>query len=127
MDASRGEVFAAAFTRPSAATPPGWPLTPLAPATAASPAATLAAWRTQVPAGAAVAAACQPAAAGEAQAAGYVVVPPADHLAAVVGRLGWRLHQRGRTGPPAGLAPEYVRRPDVEIERDRKRAAGLAG
>jgi tRNA threonylcarbamoyladenosine biosynthesis protein TsaB len=127
MDASRGEVFAAAFTRPSAATPPGWPLTPCAPATAASPAATLAAWRAQVPAGTTIAAACQPAAAAEASAAGYVMTPPAEHLAAVVGRLAWRLHQLGRTGPPATLAPEYVRRPDVEIERDRKRAAGLAG
>ena len=28
MDASRGEVFAAAFTRPTATTPPDWPLTP---------------------------------------------------------------------------------------------------
>ena len=127
MDASRGEVFAAAFTRPAATTPPDWPLTPLAPATAASPAATLTEWRAQVPAGLAIAAACQAAAAADASAAGYLMTPPAAHLAAVVGRLGWRLHQLGRTGPPSGLAPEYVRRPDVEIERDRKRAAGLAG
>ena len=127
MDASRGEVFAAAFRRP-AATTPDWPLTPLAPATAAAPAATLADWATRpVPAGTAIAAACQPAAADDARGAGYLVTPPAVHLAAVVGRLGWRLHQLGRTGPPSTLAPEYVRRPDVEIERDRKRAAGLAG
>ena len=78
-------------------------------------------------AGTVIAAACQPAAAAEGTAAGYVMTPPAEHLAAVVGRLAWRLHQRGHTGPPASLAPEYVRRPDVEIERDRKRAAGLAG
>lgn len=127
MDASRGEVFAAAFTRPDAAAPPGWPLTPCAAATAASPAATLAAWQGEVPAGTVIATACQPAAAAEASAAGYATTPPAEHLAAVVGRLAWRLHQLGRTGPPATLAPEYVRRPDVEIERDRRRAAGLAG
>jgi tRNA threonylcarbamoyladenosine biosynthesis protein TsaB len=127
MDASRGEVFAAAFSRPAATTDSDWPLTPLAPATAASPAATLAAWRTQVSADTAVAAACQPAAAAAARAAGYVMTPPPVHLAAVVGRLGWRLHQLGRTGAPANLAPEYVRRPDVEIERDRMRAAGLVG
>ena len=127
MDASRGEVFAAAFTRPAAATSPDWPLTPRAPATAASPADTVDAWHTLVPAGMAIAAACQPAAADAGSAAGYLMTPPAPHLAAVVGRLGWRLHQLGRTGPPSSLAPEYVRRPDVEIERDRKRAAGLAG
>ncbi len=127
MDASRGEVFAAAFTRPAATTPPDWPLTPLVPATAASPAATLSEWHTLVPAGMTIAAACQPAAADAGRAAGYVMAPAAVHLAAVVGRLGWRLHQLGRTGPPSSLAPEYVRRPDVEIERDRKRAAGLAG
>lgn len=127
MDASRGEVFAAAFARPDAATPPGWPLTPRAPASAASPGATLAAWRPHLPPGAAIAAACQPAAAAEARAAGYAMTPPPAQLATVIGRLAWRLHLLGRTGPPAGLAPEYVRRPDVEIERDRKRAAGLAG
>jgi hypothetical protein len=55
------------------------------------------------------------------------VTPPAVHLAAVVGRLGWRMHQLGRTGPPASLAPEYVRRPDVEIERDRRRTAERTG
>jgi len=126
MDASRGEVFAAAFARPEATAPPAWPLTPCAPATAASPAATLAAWTAAVPAGTPLAAACQPAAAAEAAGAGYPTTPPAAHLAAVVGRLGWRLHELGRTGPPDRLAPEYVRRPDVELERDRKRAAGLA-
>ncbi|MBL8135250.1 MAG: tRNA (adenosine(37)-N6)-threonylcarbamoyltransferase complex dimerization subunit type 1 TsaB [Acidobacteria bacterium] len=127
MDASRGEVFAAAFTRPDATTPPGWPLTPSAPATAASPAATLTAWRALVPAGTAIAATCLPAAAAEAGAAGYVTTTPAVHLAAVVGRLAWRLHQLGHTGPPARLAPEYVRRPDVEIERDRRRTAERTG
>ncbi|MBP7776971.1 MAG: tRNA (adenosine(37)-N6)-threonylcarbamoyltransferase complex dimerization subunit type 1 TsaB [Acidobacteria bacterium] len=127
MDAARGEVFSAAFMRPAAGASPAWPMTPLAPPTAATPAATLAAWHGLVPAGTEVAAACQPAAAALAAVAGYRSVPPARHLAGVVGRLAWRLHLMGRTGRPARLAPEYVRRPDVEIERDRRRLAGPAG
>jgi len=127
MDASRGEVFAVACGRPDAATSPSWPLTSLAPPTAASPADTLAAWRGLVPAGMAVAAACQPTASSLAGEAGYRTLAPAPYLAGIVGRLAWRLHRRGLTGPPAALAPEYVRRPDVEIERDRRSAAGHAG
>jgi hypothetical protein len=42
-------------------------------------------------------------------------------LAGIVGRLGASLHAQGRSGSPAALAPEYVRRPDVEIARDRRR------
>ncbi len=128
MEASRGEVFAAAFRRTqSDSAGPGWPLAPLAPATAATPQETIAAWEGLVPSSSALVAACQPAAAAQAAAAGYRTVPPATHLAAVVGRLAWRLHQRARTGPAASIAPEYVRRPDVEIERDRRRTAGPVG
>lgn len=129
MDASRGEVFAAAFTRPGSgrAGPPQWPVTTLASASAATPGETLQAWQGLVPSAAALVAACQPTAAALAAAAGYRTVPPATHLAGVVGRLAWRLHQTACTGAPGTLAPEYVRRPDVEIERDRRRAAGQAG
>jgi hypothetical protein len=45
-------------------------------------------------------------------------------LAGAVGRIAGRLHAAGRTGPPHALAPIYVRRPDAEVERDRRRAAG---
>lgn len=129
MDASRGEVFAAAFSRPASghAGPPEWPLTALASATAATPEQTLATWAGLVPPASPLVAACQPAAAAVAAAAGYRMMPPATHLAGVVGRLAWRLHQTSRSGPAATLAPEYVRRPDVEIERDRRRTAGPVG
>ncbi len=127
MEASRGEVFAAAFARPAAGHPPEWPLSPLAPATAATPDVTLAEWQGRVAAGTAVAAACPPERAAVAAAAGYRMVPPATHLAGTVGRLAWRLHRAGLSGSPAALAPEYVRRPDVELERDRARAAGPLG
>ena len=127
MDASRGEIFGAAFGRPAVADPVGWPLAPLAPPAAALPAAMLAAWQGRVPAGTAVAAACQPSAAADAAAAGFRPVAPAALLAGVIGRLAWRLNGTPYCGPASALAPEYVRRPDVEIERDRRRAAGRAG
>ena len=127
MDASRGEVFAAAFARPSAETPPAFPLTPLARPTAATADETVAAWQSELPLGAPVVASCQPGAAARAAAAGYRIEPPAVHLAAAVGRLAWRLHLSARTGPPDTLATEYVRRPDVEIERDRRRRTWQAG
>ena len=44
-----------------------------------------------------------------------------DNFLDIVGRLGASLHAQGRSGSPAALAPEYVRRPDVEIARDRRR------
>jgi len=127
MDASRGEVFAAAFTRPGALMPPAFPLATLARPTAATPDETLAAWQSELAPGAPLVAACQPGAAARAATAGYRLEPPADHLAGVVGRLAWRLHLSAHTGAPGTLAPEYVRRPDVEIERDRRRATGQAG
>jgi len=120
MDAARGEVFAAAYRRlePDAA---AWPLPTLVAATAASPGATLAAWHGLVPPGMPVAAACRPEAAEAIAASGLGLTSPATNLAAVVGRLAWRMHLAGLTGAGAALAPEYVRRPDVEIERDRRR------
>ena len=85
-----------------AAAPPAWPLTPLAPATAATPAATLAAWRGLVPAGTRgrrrLPAGCgRP---GSGRGLSNACRRP-RHLAGVVGRLAWRLHRLGRTGPPA--------------------------
>ena len=58
-------------------------------------------------------------------AAGHRVVGAEDPLAVPVGRIGWRLHEAGLAGPPHALAPLYVRRPDAEVERDRRRAASV--
>ena len=44
-------------------------------------------------------------------------------LATAVARLGWRAAQRGETIDPAHIQPLYIRRPDVEIARDARRAA----
>lgn len=126
MDASRGEVFAAAYRR-AVDVAESWPLVPIAPASAAAAADTVTAWHGHVPPATLVVAACRAEAAAVAVGAGYLVVPPASLLAGVIGRLAWRMHRAGHTGPPAALAPEYVRRPDVEIERDRRRAAGTPG
>ncbi len=118
LDASRGEVYAAAYARPDGAA--DWPLTPLAAATSAAPVEIVRAWATVVPPATPLALsplAHEPVV----RAAGYAPISSASLLAGIVGRLATRLHALGRTGPPAALAPEYVRRPDVEIARDRQR------
>ncbi len=125
LDASRGEVFAAAYRRPASGAP-AWPLVPLAAPAAAGPAATLSAWRLEVPAGMPVVGACQPAAREALQQAGHPLLPAPAQLAGIVGQVAWRMHALGLTGPPHGLMPEYVRRPDVEIDRERRAAATRA-
>jgi tRNA threonylcarbamoyladenosine biosynthesis protein TsaB len=51
-------------------------------------------------------------------AARIVATPPA--LAPALARIGRRLAERGRAGPPHALQPLYVRRPDAELERERR-------
>lgn len=41
-------------------------------------------------------------------------------LAPAVARLGWRLAAKGAAGSPHALQPLYVRRPDAELERERR-------
>lgn len=41
-------------------------------------------------------------------------------LAPEIARLGRRMAERGQAGPPHALEPIYVRRPDAEIERERR-------
>ena len=50
---------------------------------------------------------------------GRVIETP-DTLAPAVARLGWRLAASGHGGPPHALQPLYVRRPDAELERQRR-------
>lgn len=48
-----------------------------------------------------------------------VVVAPVQPLASSIARLGVDLSLRGGAQPPAAVQPLYVRRPDVEMARDR--------
>jgi tRNA threonylcarbamoyladenosine biosynthesis protein TsaB len=118
VDAHRGEVFATLFA-PDARTV-------LAPATALSPDATLEAWRD----------ALAPFARVRFLGNGAVryrdvirarlgpraeVDAAAPVLAGAVGRIA--AADPSRAVPPHALVPQYVRRPDVELARDRRQAA----
>jgi tRNA threonylcarbamoyladenosine biosynthesis protein TsaB len=50
-----------------------------------------------------------------------------DPLAPQIARLGRHLAERGRAGAPHALTPIYVRRPDAEIERDKRATEGADG
>jgi hypothetical protein len=41
-------------------------------------------------------------------------------IAPAVARIGWRRAAGGHAGPPHALQPLYVRRPDAELERQRR-------
>jgi tRNA threonylcarbamoyladenosine biosynthesis protein TsaB len=120
LDAARGDVFAAAYARP-ANRPDGWPLQTLAAPTVAAPDATLALWRDTAAAGVPLVLGAGARGADVARTAGQDVHDARAPLAATLGRLALRAHRAGRSGPPHALAPEYVRRPDAEVERDRRR------
>jgi tRNA threonylcarbamoyladenosine biosynthesis protein TsaB len=51
--------------------------------------------------------------------ASIVDAPP---LAAVIGLIAAVMAEKGGTIEPAGIRPAYVRRPDAEVERERKRS-----
>jgi tRNA threonylcarbamoyladenosine biosynthesis protein TsaB len=126
LDAARGEVFAAAFGRPAAPLP-DWPLVELAAASVATPALTLHEWHGVVPQHAPLL--LGPAARGrdEASAAGHPIVAAEAPLAVAVGRIGRLAHLAGQSGPPHALTPLYVRRPDAEVERDRRLGVDVSG
>ena len=115
LEASRGEVFAAVYGRPDDGA--DWPLTEIGAPMAAPPAEVLRSWggvdgMTLVADGTTRHAELF-------QAAGVQAEPPAAVLGGAIGRLGWRLHLAGASGPPHAVQPLYVRRPDVELERER--------
>ena len=124
LDGARGDVFAAAFARPAGGAG-AWPLEEIVAPSVDTPAATLERWRQVVPAGAPLL--LGPGARGREQAiaAGRLVVAAEAPLAVPVGRIAWRAHAAGRSGPPHALAPLYVRRPDAEVERDRRLGVGV--
>jgi tRNA threonylcarbamoyladenosine biosynthesis protein TsaB len=123
MDARRHDVFAALYRVVDA--PPFSPerLVEVEGAIVGDPATTLARWRhlrdasvTFVGDGAALYAD----AIGEHQALGWEVLSEPPLLAGAIGRMAVACAQRGETIDPAAVHPLYVRRPDVEVERDRK-------
>jgi tRNA threonylcarbamoyladenosine biosynthesis protein TsaB len=121
LDGARGDVFAAAFGRPA---PSGqlWPLTEIAAATVAAPAATAAAWRGVLAADAPILLGPRAPGLDAAAAAGRLVIADDRPLAVPVGHIGRLVHLAGQSGPPHALAPLYVRRPDAEVERERRRS-----
>ncbi|MGD9904629.1 MAG: tRNA (adenosine(37)-N6)-threonylcarbamoyltransferase complex dimerization subunit type 1 TsaB [Vicinamibacterales bacterium] len=124
LDGARGDVFAAAFRRADA-TASTWPPVEIAAPVVVPPEVALAGWREVLAGGAPLV--LGPGAARHAAAAGDRPATVADQpLAGTVGRIGGRLHAAGAAGPPHALIPIYVRRPDAEVERDRRRAAGAS-
>ena len=123
LDGARGDVFAAAFGR-SREPEPSWPLVTVAAATVDTPVATAAAWRAVVPADAPILLGSGAPGRHAAGAAGRVVLDASAPLAAAVGRIAGLAHAAGGSGPPHALAPFYVRRPDAEVERDRRLGLG---
>jgi tRNA threonylcarbamoyladenosine biosynthesis protein TsaB len=117
MDAQRGDVFATVIDRRTGA--------PLEVPTAASPQALLDQWqshlagRTAIFIGdAAVRDAALIADAGEGKWEARRPAPLAPQIAAI----GRQRAEQGQAGPPHKLEPIYVRRPDAEIERERRQS-----
>lgn len=128
MDASRGEVFHAVY-RPVPGLEPPWEQT-AAPASSAPDAIVTAALldRTQ-PAQFIGDGARRYAELIRATSPLWTVSDETPLLAPALAWLGQRLAAAGHAGPPHALQPLYVRRPDVEIERDRlaeERTSGQA-
>jgi len=117
IDAQRGEVFAALYEVTGAPLFTPERLLELEAPSASSPAATLAAWAAHerppvVFAG--------DGAVRYAAALGSREIASPALLAGCIGRMAAVLASRGLTGTPAGLHPLYVRRPDVELARERR-------
>jgi len=115
MDAQRGEVFAMLLDTVSGAT--------LEAPVAGPPAAVLEAWRAHLDGRAAIFigdAAERDAALIAAGGAGQWITRTPPPLAPALARIAGRRAARGEGGLPHELTPIYVRRPDVEIERERR-------
>lgn len=115
MDAQRGDVFATLIDRASGAT--------IEPPTAASPQQLLDSWRAHLAGRDAIfigdAAARDADLIAQRGDGRWQTRTPAP-LAPQIARLGHRRAQHGEAGPPHMLEPIYVRRPDAEIERERR-------
>ncbi len=119
MDAQRAEVFATLYDASRR---------PIAGPTSASPEATLTAWSALVPLEAVTFigdGAVRYADVIRARAGGRArLIEPAPPLAGAIGRIASR--QRDQAVLPHAVVPIYVRKPDAELARARRRAAGGA-
>lgn len=116
MDAQRGEVFASLIDAKSGAT--------IEAPTAATPQLLLDTWRPHL-VGRHVVFIGDAAVRDRGAISATSVDGPRDTrlqtpLAVEIGRIGRRRAIRGEAGPPHALEPIYVRRPDAEIERERR-------
>jgi tRNA threonylcarbamoyladenosine biosynthesis protein TsaB len=127
MDAHRREVFSALYRVTDAAPFALDRLVEIDAAAVGDPAATLARW-------AALGSAETPVFAGDGAvryedairgggAADAVIVPPPP-IASTIGRLALARARAGADADPAGIRPLYVRRPDAEIDREKKDGPG---
>lgn len=115
MDAQRGDVFATLIERS--------PRTVIRPPIAANPSVLLTEWKPLLAHRSAIFigdAASRDAAVIATHAAGRTDVRAPEPLAPQIARLAWRKALNGDAGAPHGLEPIYVRRPDAEIERERR-------
>ena len=115
MDAQRGDVFATLIDRASGTT--------IEPPTAGSPQQLLDAWRARLAGRHAIFigdAAARDAALIAGRADGRWETRAPEPLAPEIARLGFRRALDGKAGSPHTLEPIYVRRPDAEIERERR-------
>lgn len=127
IDAQRGEVFSALYRTGEAPPFTARRLTVLDPPSVGEPEATIARWQAIVgplDRGSVIVAGDGAARYADVLRAGGVgdVRLPAT-LAGAIGRLAIDRAAAGETVGPAGIRPEYVRRPDAEIERERRAAA----
>jgi tRNA threonylcarbamoyladenosine biosynthesis protein TsaB len=127
MDAQRGDVFAALYRvddgRPTS--DEAWtPWTVVDRALTARPQAILESWKTIIGEGDALfvgdAAAGDETSIAEVGKGRWRTRTP-DDLAPAVASIGLRLARGGRAGKPHLLTPIYARRPDAELERERRR------
>jgi tRNA threonylcarbamoyladenosine biosynthesis protein TsaB len=115
MDAQRGDVFATLIDRATGQT--------LESPVAANPSALIENWRPRLAGRTALFigdAAARDAAIIERAGAGRWRTQLPGPLAPQIAILGQQRAERGEAGPPHALSPIYVRRPDAEIERDRR-------
>jgi tRNA threonylcarbamoyladenosine biosynthesis protein TsaB len=121
IDAQRGEVFSALYQAASAPMFTADRLVEVEAPMAASPSATLAAWskydlRSATFAGDGAVRYAAALGSGESQGA---TLAPMALLAGAIGRMAAASASRGLAVSPAALHPLYVRRPDVELARER--------
>ena len=122
MDAQRGDVFAALYQRQADA--PGiFPWTVVEPALTSTPEALLERWRGRFGGRPVLfvgdAVMRDVAHIFRAGAGTWRTATPAP-LAPAIAQIGRRMALAGHAGPPHALAPIYVRRPDAELERERR-------